>query len=113
MPEGPPPPAGRKRGVFSTICFALFVGLFVPMILMNFAFYRLGSPTPDPATGRTYPVQEHGILYVVPWQGELAQALFWAAGAVFPVFFFSRRSEWSRGKDDVRPWSKLRSNVTG
>jgi hypothetical protein len=86
------------RKNFPRICFALFFALFVPMMLMNLTFYYLGSPTPDPATGRTYPVQEHGILYVVPWQGELAQALFWAAGAAFLVFFFTRLPEIRRTK---------------
>jgi hypothetical protein len=86
------------RKNFPAICFGLFVALFVPMMLMNLAFYYLGSSTPDPATQRTYPVQEHGILYVVPWEGVLAQGLFWAAGAAFLVFFFTRLPEIRRTK---------------
>jgi hypothetical protein len=61
----------------------LYAALFIPMICMNLAFYRLGSLTPDPASGRTFAVQEHGTLYVLPWEGELALSLFWGAGFVF------------------------------
>ena len=55
----------------------LCAALFIPMILLNISFYWTGSQVLDPSTRRVYPVNEHGILYVVPWQGEVAMDLFW------------------------------------
>ena len=62
--------------------FFCFAPLFIPMFLLNVLFYSTGSLAPDPSTGRVYPVHEHGILYVLAWQGELATWLFWGCAAV-------------------------------
>lgn len=61
--------------------------LFIPMILLNVSFYWTGSLQPDPTTGRIYPMQEHGTIYVVVWQGELAMCLFWAFFVPFVLGF--------------------------
>ncbi len=98
MPDSPSSRFERAFKAVSRVSGVLYIVMFVPMILLNLAFYRLGSPTPDPATGRVYPVNEHGILYVVPWQGRLAQNLFWAAMATFVLFFLGRWRERRRGK---------------
>ena len=76
------PISDKTRYRLFRILFLLYFALFVPMIALNIAFYRLGSFTPDPTTGRTFPVNEHGILYVVPWEGELAMGLFWTCIAI-------------------------------
>ena len=73
------PLSDQARALAVKVFVACYVVLIVPMICLNLAFYRLGSLAPDPATGRTFPVDEHGILYVLPWEGELAQLLFWVA----------------------------------
>jgi len=46
------------------------------MLVPSFSFYWLGSLTSDPATGRVYPVQMHGTMYVTPFLGITHIILF-------------------------------------
>ena len=79
-------PLSDNARAWAVKILAVFYGvLFVPMIYLNFTFYHLGSLTPDALTGRTFPVQEHGTLYVIPWEGELSLWLFWGCVLVFAL----------------------------
>ena len=46
-----------------------FVVSMVVLFFLTVSIHRSGSLTPDLSTGRTYPVQEHGTLYVLPSLG--------------------------------------------
>jgi hypothetical protein len=48
-------------------------------IALNLWFCKIGSLTPNPATGRTFAVQEYGTLYVTPTLGELSIMLFFVS----------------------------------
>lgn len=67
----------RKK--ISMLLFVACVCCFVTGFGMSLAFYSIGSLVPDPSTGRTYPVNLHGIMYVSPVQGEAMNALLFAA----------------------------------
>jgi hypothetical protein len=79
------PFSDRARECLMRLLGILYATLFIPMIGLNQSFYRSGALTPDVATGRTFPVNEHGVLYVVPWQGELAFWLFWSCGVMIAL----------------------------
>ncbi|HWD25727.1 MAG TPA: hypothetical protein VG387_01080 [Rhizomicrobium sp.] len=64
---------------------------------LPWSFYWLGSLTPDLATGRTYPVQMHGTMYVTPLLGEIHDVCFFVgfaamAGVVAPLFWRQYRA---------------------
>lgn len=75
------PISDQLRAWFFKALGILVAALAIPMLLLNLMFCRTGSLQPDVATQRVYPMQEHGTLFVVAWQGELAIGLFWAAVA--------------------------------
>lgn len=81
------PLSDKLRARLFRLIWIAYPALFVPMMLLHMSFYVSGSPMPDPATNRVYAVQEHGTLYVVPWQGELAMSLFWSCILLFTAAF--------------------------
>jgi hypothetical protein len=66
---------------------------FVELALLGH-IYAHGSLHPDLVTGRTYPVQMHGLLYVAPWEGEL---FYWLLALQFvPIAVLARATERKR-----------------
>ena len=70
--------SGRYARLFVRVAQVIVLPLVAATILLNVSFYWIGSQQPDPSSGRTFPVQEHGTLYVTPVLGELSLILFFA-----------------------------------
>jgi len=62
----------RKPFVDFLTNFLAGVGLcvFFAAMLMMVRFYAIGAASPDPTTGRIFPLPAHGTLYVQPSQGH-------------------------------------------
>ena len=73
----------RILKAIQAIATVVAVPAIISTLALNLWFYRIGSLALDQATGRTYPVQEHGTLYVTPFLGQLSIALFFVGfGAI-------------------------------
>ncbi len=66
-------------------------GVFGAAWVGCFSFYSIGSQVPDPRSGRTFPVQMHGTLYVEPWEGELFYGALLASAGICAIGFFLDR----------------------
>jgi hypothetical protein len=57
-------------------------------------FYATASRTPDASTGRTFPFQLHGIVYVQPHQGEQIYGLLLVAALCFIAAIITHPRIW-------------------
>ena len=71
----------------SGVIFAL---LMVPFTLLGFFAFLMGSFTPDPTTGRIFPIvmgrHSMSTLYVEPWLGHIYDGLLIAAASAAGLF---------------------------
>ena len=73
---------------FQAITLLLGIVSVLAIAALSIAYDWLGSPSPDFASGRTYPVTLHGKIYayVSPLLGEMRIAAFWTGVACFVVW---------------------------
>ncbi len=86
----------RKR-FRSAIAYIFVLGFFLSFGYASneiVGFYATASRTPDAPTGRTFPFQLHGTVYVQPHQGEQVYGLLLVAALCFIAAFITHPRIW-------------------